>query len=107
LRVQARQLVDLLAAAFGGRRVQVVADNAYHGPAWRDLPGTVSFTTRLAPNAARYAPAPPRTGRRGPPALKGARLGTPAGLAATATATNVHHAHPDHPHQLDMRVSGD
>jgi hypothetical protein len=86
---QARQLVDLLAAAFGGRRVHVVADNAYRGPAWRDLPGTVSFTTRLASNAALYAPAPPRTGRRGRPALKGARLGTPADLAATATASKA------------------
>ena len=82
---QARQLVDLLAATLVGRRVHVVADNAYKGPAWRALPRTVTFTTRLASNAVLYAPAPPRTGRRGRPALKGARLGTPTDLAATAT----------------------
>ena len=35
-------------------------------------------------NAALYAPAPPRTGKRGRPRLKGHRLGTPAELAATA-----------------------
>jgi hypothetical protein len=33
--------------------------------------------------------APPPTGRRGRPALKGARLGTPAQLAATATSTKA------------------
>jgi len=82
---QARQLVDLLAATLVGRRVHVVADNAYKGSAWRALPRTVTFTTRLASNAVLYAPAPPRTGRRGRPALKGARLGTPTDLAATAT----------------------
>ena len=69
------------------RRVHVVADAAYKGPAWRDLPASVTFTTRLASNAVLYAPAPPRTGRRGRPALKGARLGTPPELAATATWT--------------------
>jgi transposase len=86
---QARKLVDLLAAAFPGRGVHVVADNAYRGPAWRDLPAgehrQITFTTRLASNAVLYAPRPPRTGRRGRPALKGPRLGTPADLAATAT----------------------
>jgi hypothetical protein len=84
---QARELVGLLAAAFPDRRVHVVADAAYKGPAWRDLPASVTFTTRLASNAVLYAPAPPRTGRRGRPALKGARLGTPTELAATATWT--------------------
>ena len=84
---QARELVGLLAAAFPDRRVHVVADAAYKGPAWRDLPASVTFTTRLASNAVLYAPAPPRTGRRGRPALKGPRLGTPTELAATATWT--------------------
>ena len=73
---QARHLVDLFAEAFPGRGVHVVADSAYRGPAWRTLSATVTFTTRLASNAALYAPAPPRTGRRGRPALKGPRLGT-------------------------------
>jgi SRSO17 transposase len=81
---QARELVDLLSAAFGHRRVHVVADAAYRSPTWRALPESVTFTTRLASNAVLYSPRPPRTGRRGRPALKGARLGTPADLAAAA-----------------------
>jgi hypothetical protein len=98
---QARHLVDLLAATLGGRAVHVVADNAYKGPAWRALPGHVTFTTRLASNAVLYAPASPRTGRRGRPALKGARLGTPTDLAATATwtaATVTRYGHTDTVH---------
>ena len=84
---QARELVGLLAAAFPDRWVHVVADAAYKGRAWRALPPWVTFTTRLASNAVLNAPAPPRTGRRGRPALKGTRLGTPTELAATATWT--------------------
>ncbi len=86
---QARELVNLLARAFCHRRVHVVVDAAYRGKAWRGLPGNVTFTTRLAANATLYAPPPPRTGRRGRPALKGARLGKPADLAASATWTRV------------------
>ncbi len=82
---QAHQLVTLLAGAFPDRRIHVVADNAYKSPTWQTLPATVTFTTRLAHNAALYAAAPPRTGKRGRPALKGARLGTPADLATLAT----------------------
>ena len=44
----------------------------------------VTWTTRLPANAVLYDLAPPRTGKRGRPALKGARLGTPAELAAAA-----------------------
>jgi hypothetical protein len=69
--------------------VHVVADNAYRSPTWRDLPSGVTFTTRLASNAALYAPAPPRSGKRGRPALKGAKLGKPADLAAAATWTRL------------------
>ena len=86
---QAKAMVDLLAVAFPGRRVHVVADNAYRSPTWRDLPSGVTFTTRLASNAALYAPAPPRSGKRGRPALKGAKLGKPADLAAAATWTRL------------------
>lgn len=82
---QAHQLVDLLAAAFSDRAVHVVADNAYRSPTWRQLPANVTFTTRLASNAVLHAPAPPRTGKRGRPALKGNRLGSPADLAAAVT----------------------
>ena len=44
-----------------------------------------TITTRLPSNAALYAPAPPRTGRRGRPHKKGHRLGALGELAATAT----------------------
>jgi hypothetical protein len=44
----------------------------------------VTVTSRLRKNAVPYDLAPPRTGRRGRPRLKGARLGTPADLAANA-----------------------
>lgn len=86
---QAKVMVDLFAQAFLDRRVHVVGDALYRGPAWLHLPTAVTFTTRLASNAALYAPAPPRTGKRGRPALKGAKLGTPADLAKTATWTKL------------------
>ncbi|MFG2563766.1 hypothetical protein, partial [Streptomyces sp. NPDC048496] len=60
---------------------------AYHGKALRDLPASVTFTTRLPSHAVLYDLAPPPTGRRGRPRLKGDRLGTPAELAATLTFT--------------------
>jgi hypothetical protein len=86
---QARDLVDVLARALPERRLQVVADSGYRAPAWQHLPGNVSFTTRLPANAVLYHLAPPRTGRPGRPALKGARLGTCEQLAATAVWTSV------------------
>jgi DDE superfamily endonuclease len=83
-------LVTLLACAFPGRAVHVVADGAYHGPALRDLPPAVTWTTRLPVNAVLYALAPPkRPGTPGRPALKGARLGTAADLAAAACWTRA------------------
>jgi len=83
----ARQLVERLAATVAGRTVHVVADSAYAGKALRDLPATITWTTRLRSNAALYALAPPRTGKRGRPRLKGHRLADLATLAATATVT--------------------
>jgi hypothetical protein len=59
----------------------------------------VSVTLRLRANAALYAFAPPPTGRRGRPALKGRRLGSLAELAAGAvferveTAAGTRHVH--------------
>ena len=80
----AAALVALLAQAFPGRAVHVVADAAYHGPALKTLPAAATWTCRLPASAVLYATAPPRTGRRGRPALKGRRLGTPADLAGAA-----------------------
>jgi DDE superfamily endonuclease len=81
----AAELVTLLASAFPGRRLNVVADAAYHGPALRDLPANVTWTCRMPRTAVLYGLAPPRTGRRGRPRTKGERLGTPADLARQAT----------------------
>lgn len=47
------------------------------------------MTTRLPANAVLYDLAPPPTGRRGRPALKGDRLGTPTDLTATAQFTTA------------------
>jgi len=81
----AAALVKLLAAAFPGRTVHVVADAHYHGPALRHLPPGVTWTTRLPRNAVLHALAPPRVRKPGRPPRKGPRLGTWAQLAAAAS----------------------
>lgn len=84
-----RRLVERLAATVAGRTVHVVADCAYAGKALRGLPATITWTTRLRANAALYALAPPRTGKRGRPRLKGDKLGSLTALAAAATFTTT------------------
>jgi len=83
----AAELISLLANEFSDRIIHAVGDAAYHGRALLITGST--FTTRLPANAVLYAPAPPRTGRRGRPRLKGHRLGTPAEIAANATWRTV------------------
>jgi transposase len=83
----AAALVALLAGAFPGRVVHVVADAHYHGPALRDLPQQVTWTTRLPKNAVLFGLAPPRVRKPGRPPRKGPRLGTWAELAAAAAWT--------------------
>jgi hypothetical protein len=83
--VLARRLVEALAVALPGRRIHVVADSAYAGKALRGLPQSVTWTTRLRSNASLYELAPARTGKRGRPRLKGAKLPPLAALAATMT----------------------
>ena len=75
----AAQLLALITAAFGDRDVHGVGDAAYHGKPLL-VPGA-TWTTRLPANACLFDTAPPRTGRRGRPALKGRKLGRPAALA--------------------------
>ena len=75
----AAQLLKLIVAEFGDRDVHGVGDAAYHGTPLL-IPAT-TWTTRLPANAALFDTAPPRTGRRGRPALKGRKLGRPAALA--------------------------
>jgi hypothetical protein len=81
----AAALVALLAGAFPGRAVHVVADAHCHGPALRHLPPGVTWTTRLPKNAVLYQPAPPRVRKPGRPPRKGPRLGTWAQMAASAS----------------------
>jgi hypothetical protein len=91
-------LVTLLAGSFPGRAVHVVADAHYHGPALRDLPANVTWTTRLPKNAVLFGLAPPRVRKPGRPPRKGPRLGTAADLAAAAdwTPAAVHNYGRDH-----------
>ena len=83
----AGDMLTVLTKAFPHKRIHAVGDAAYHG---RPLlvPGT-TITTRLPANAALFAPAPPRTGRRGRPAKKGQKLPRLSDLAATATWRTV------------------
>jgi hypothetical protein len=80
----ARTLIDMILERFATRVVDLVMDGAYASKAWRGLPDRVTVTTRMRSNAAVFALAPPRTGKQGRPALKGARLGSLAQLAAAA-----------------------
>jgi hypothetical protein len=75
-------LLQLIRDAFPDRAVHGVGDAAYHGKPL--LVTETTWTTRLPANAALHAPAPPRTGRRGRPAMKGAKLPRLMTLAATA-----------------------
>ncbi len=80
----AADLVTRLALAFPGRAVHVTADAAYHGPALRALPASVTWTSRIPRTAVLYHPPPPPTGRRGRPRTRGDRIGTTADVAAAA-----------------------
>jgi DDE superfamily endonuclease len=83
----AGELLCLVAAAFPDRQVHGVGDAAYHGKPL--LVAGTTWTTRLPANAALFDLAPSRTGRRGRPALKGAKLGKPEILAQGATWRRV------------------
>ncbi len=93
--VLARTLIDMILARFPTRIVELVMDGAYATKAWRGLPERVTLTTRMRSNAAVFALAPPRTGKRGRPALKGARLASLAQLAASAVFEAVTITGPD------------
>lgn len=80
--VLTRELIDLLAARLADRAIDVVGDAAYATSAARGLSARVTLTSRLRSNAAIYAPAPPRTGKRGRPATWGQKLPRLATIAA-------------------------
>src|SRR4051794_38590721 len=83
----ARQLAELLAARYPDRAVHVVGDAAYVGERLRDVAGRITWTSRLKVTSVLHELPPPRTGRSGRPRTRGARLGTPADVAALATTT--------------------
>ena len=91
----ARTLIDMVIKRFPTRVVELVMDGAYATKAWRGLPAHVTVTTRMRANAAVFALAPPRTGKRGRPALKGARLASLTNLAASAVFEPVTITGPD------------
>lgn len=85
--VLARRLTEALGAALPGRMLNVVADSAYAGKVLRGLPAGVTWSTRLRSNASLYELAPRRTGKRGRPRLKGAKLASLAALAGNTQFT--------------------
>jgi DDE superfamily endonuclease len=78
----AAQMLTTLTAAFPGRIIHGVGDAAFHGQAL--ICQGATWTTRLPVKAVLYGLKPARTGKRGRPRTKGARLGTPAQIAAGA-----------------------
>jgi DDE superfamily endonuclease len=80
-------LLQQIRDAFPDRVVHGVGDAAYHGRPL--LVDGATWTTRLPANAALHAPAPPRTGKRGRPRLKGAKLPKLKDLAGPATWTRT------------------
>jgi len=85
----ARRMVTRLAAELPGRNISVTAGSAYAGKELKQLPGTVTWTTRLRVNAALHGLPPERTGRKGRPRRKGDRLPSLAKVAAAAVFSQV------------------
>jgi hypothetical protein len=83
----AAQMLTTLTAAFPGRVIHGVGDAAFHGQAL--ICEGATWTTRLPANAVLYGPRPGRTGKRGRPRTKGARLGAPAQIARDASWQTV------------------
>ena len=81
-------LVAKVAERYPTRRIDVVGDSAFGCKAMAAaLPTRATLTSRLRANAVIHAPAPAKTGKRGRPRVKGARLGNPAEIAARAKQT--------------------
>jgi hypothetical protein len=69
--------------------VHVVGDAAYVGERLRDVDERITWTSRLKVTSVLHELPPPRTGRSGRPRTRGARVGTPADVAALARTTNT------------------
>lgn len=78
-----QEMIAELAGWLPERSFILCGDGAYATLAGSGLPRT-QVVSRMRRDAALFEPAPPRTGRRGRPAKKGARLPTPAALATAA-----------------------
>lgn len=76
----ARELIELIAARYPDRRIDVIGDGAYACSAMRDLPANVTLTARLRLKAVIHAP-PAEYHGRGRPRKKGDRLGSVEQLA--------------------------
>ena len=105
----ARELAELIAARYPDRTVHVVGDAAYVGERLRDVDDRITWTSRLKVTSVLHELPPPRTGRSGRPRTRGARLGTPADVAAPATERErvAHHPGPSvrpHRHRADHRT---
>lgn len=81
-------MVAKVAARFPDRRIDVVGDSAFACKAMAPPSEHVSVTSRLRSNAVIHAPAPPKTGKRGRPRVKGERLGNPGEIAAAAKVSD-------------------
>ena len=79
----ATQMMRELASWLPDRQLHLCADGAYASLAGANVPRT-QVTSRMRRDAALYEPAPPPTGKRGRPRLKGQRLPTPPEIAAAA-----------------------
>jgi DDE superfamily endonuclease len=80
-------MVAKLAARYPDREIDVVGDCAFACQAMASLAKRTTLTSRLRSNAVLHAPAPPPTGKRGRPRVRGERLGNPGELAAAAKAS--------------------
>jgi hypothetical protein len=80
----AREMAEAIAARHPDRTVHTVGDAAYVGEQLRGLHPQITWMSRLKVTSVLHDLAPARTGQSGRPRTKGARLGTPADLAATA-----------------------
>ena len=80
----AREMAEAIAARHPDRLIHTVGDAAYVGEHLRGLHPQITWMSRLKVTSVLHDLAPARTGQSGRPRTKGARLGTPADLAATA-----------------------
>ena len=80
----ATEIIAELASWLPDRSFSLCADGAYATLAGRGLPRT-TLTSRMRRDAALYEAPPPRTGKRGRPRMRGARLKTPQVMAEGLT----------------------